>query len=868
MGTPPTSSNIVGTIVIDPRGLIRSFDKVSERIFGYTSAELIGRNVSVLMPEPYHSQHDGYLERYQRDAVRNVICQGREVTGKRKDQSHFAMWLAVNDVQVGDAHVYVGTIIDLTEQKRLDANLASSLAINTAILQTAVNGIITIDARGIVQMFNPGAEKLFGWTSAEVCGKNVSLLMDEHLAARHDGFLSRYVQSREARIIGIGREISAQRKDGSLFPAFLSVGHTELAPGQHLFVGFITDITAQKQYETSLQLAKDAAEAGTRAKSSFVANMSHEIRTPMNAVIGFSEVVLQDPDLSTDTRRHVKTIYNSAKSLLGIINDVMDVSKLEAGKFRLENVCFHLPNALAGALSTLEHQASDKGLKLSMEYDSSLPERVMGDPMRLRQVVLNLVGNSVKFTDRGSIKLQVRPGSEPGMVQCTVEDTGIGMTPEQCATVFEAFSQADVSTTRRFGGTGLGTTISLQIVELMKGQMGVESTLGQGSRFSFSAFLPQATVTGPCLFEEDDESSLNSYRSPRQFRVLLAEDIETNAVLVMLRLKQQGHEIDWVKNGLEAVQAVQYGQYDLIVMDVMMPVLDGLEATQRIRALEAVRGGHIPILALTASIIREDHEKCIDAGMDRVEAKPINFDQLFLTMEQIVPPGGGHANTGLHKMVPLNAGGADSTVIDFLPMEPVADYARALRTWQDPLAYAKALLSFAERHAQDAARMESALGASPADVEAGRSIAHALKGLAGNLRLTRVTRLAVEIDADLKVGQVETAKARLVDLAHSLGRAQEAIGKLLLPIDSLSTPVTAVDSAEIAPLLAELSSALEQLNPDTVEPLLARLGTMLSRSDLAPIASAVEVFDFDLAQAHTTALKNKLSATGGEQGPC
>jgi CheY-like chemotaxis protein len=299
-------------------------------------------------------------------------------------------------------------------------------------------------------------------------------------------------------------------------------------------------------------------------------------------------------------------------------------------------------------------------------------------------------------------------------------------------------------------------------------------------------------------------------------------------------------------------------------MDVMMPVLDGLEATQRIRSEEAVRGGHIPILALTASIIREDHEKCIAAGMDRVEAKPINFDQLFLSMEQIVPPEFGQANTGARNPVQLSLGSDGTTAIDFSPTEPVADYAKALRTWQDPLAYAKALLSFVEHHAQDAALMERALAADPVDVEAVRSIAHALKGLAGNLRLTRVTRLAVEIDADLKAGQVEQAKTRLADLAHSLGRAEEAIGKLLLPIDCLSTPATAWDSAEIVPLLAELSSALEQLNPDTVEPLLARLATLLSRSDLAPIASAVDVFDFDLAQVHTTALTSKLSATSGE----
>ncbi len=248
----------------------------------------------------------------------------------------------------------------------------------------------------------------------------------------------------------------------------------------------------------------------------------------MNAILGFSEVVLQDTQLSTETERHVRTLYSAAKSLLTIINDILDVSKLESGKFALETVCFHLPNALADALRTVEHRAAEKNLTITIEYDVHLPIRFMGDPTRLRQVVLNLVGNAIKFTPEGNITLRVKPGDKPDMLQFSVCDQGIGMTPEQVSTVFEPFSQADASTTRRFGGTGLGTTISKQIVDLMDGEIWVDSTFGAGSSFHFTAHLPEATVTDGCLYEHDSRIA-DGYVSPRLFRILLAEDVEANA---------------------------------------------------------------------------------------------------------------------------------------------------------------------------------------------------------------------------------------------------------------------------------------------------------------------------------------------------
>ncbi len=525
----------------------------------------------------------------------------------------------------------------------LEELVAVATAEVTAIIRTAVNGIVTIDSNGMIRTFNPAAERLFGYTSQEVIGKNVSMLMESDTAAQHDGYLEQFARTGLSKMIGIGREVRALRKNGSVFPAQLEVGHAEVSKTNHFYVGFISDVTEQKKIQDSLRRAKEEAEAGARAKSTFIANMSHEIRTPMNAIIGFTGILLQDDQLSARSADHAQIVLRSAKALLGIINDILDISKLESGKVSLEAVAFHLPNALTDALQLVNQQAADRGVKIVLEYHGDLPLRCTGDPMRLRQILLNLVGNSIKFTENGSIVITVRPWTEAGhdnMLQFSVADTGIGMTPEQIDNVFEPFSQADSSTTRRFGGTGLGAVICKQLVEQMGGAIWVTSVFGQGSTFNFTACLPGASEMNDCLFE-DGNSIAAGYIYPRTFHILLAEDSEINAALAMLRLKQQGHQVELCANGMEAVAAFKAEHFDLILMDVMMSVMDGLDATRKIRELEKSGNRRIPIIALTASVMRHEAEQCIEAGMDSVHAKPIEFSELFAAMEAIVPAGEG-----------------------------------------------------------------------------------------------------------------------------------------------------------------------------------------------------------------------------------
>ncbi|WP_198402714.1 PAS domain S-box protein [Methylomonas koyamae] len=838
------------------------------RILGYAAGEL--PNVETIFFELIHPDDKARAsEAFARHLEHNERYT-TELRLRHRDGSY--RWVldrgeALRD-ETGRPVRMVGSITDITERKAAEAelleyreHLEQLVAMATtevkAIVQTAVNGVVSIDSSGTIHMFNPAAEKLFGWRSEEIVGKNVSLLMPEPDASAHDSYIRRFLEGRQSKILGTEREVVAQRKDGSRFPASLAVGHGIISEGRHIFVGFISDITLQKQAEQELRKAKEAAEAAAKAKANFLANMSHEIRTPMNTVIGFAEVALQDANLSNATRNHIKTILSSGRHLLSVINDILDFSKIEAGKIELEAVCFNLPVAIQEALQIMSLRAAEKGLRIDLALEAGLPRHFVGDPNRLRQVILNLVGNSVKFTDAGYIAVSIGRAEQPEMLHFAIADTGIGMTPEQTERIFESFSQADATTSRRFGGTGLGTTISKQIVEMMGGRIWVESQLGVGSVFHFTVRLPEAVATDNCLYESATPRKLAFY-SPRRFKILLAEDVEANATLASLRLEQQGHRVRWVKNGAEAVAAYQESDFDLILMDLQMPVMDGIQATRRIRELEQGRGRRIPILALTASVLNHERQESLAAGIDAIVGKPIDIDELLAQMKNLTPAGFGIANNGA-------APAATNEVrVDFAPLAEVADYRKGLSNWLDPLIYADALLNFAAQHGADADKIQRNLASG--DSEAAKRGAHALKGVAGNLALTDIAALAAAIDAELKNGSPELAATQLDRLRGALDQAAAAIRRLELPEKPPVASVEAFDGERIAELLQQLLRNLDTLNPEKVEPVLQELAPYLAGTELKAIRYELDSFDFDGAKAEARRLQAKLAdAAGGEQ---
>jgi PAS domain S-box-containing protein len=641
------------------------------RMTGYTLAEAQARGglLGLVHPEDVglaRAREESRLEGQPHTSAIRMVTKSGDVR-----------WVLDHGVRIWDdpethAVHFHGAVQDITERKLAEDGLRDSEARKAAIVESALDGIVKMDAAGRIVEFNPAAERIFGYTRAELLGASLAetIIPAEYRNAHRAG-VGRFLATGKSTMLGRRLEVTAIRKDGSQFPVEIAIALTP-SGGRPMFTAFVRDISDRKRAEAEIEdarrraeqqaaelaarareltEARNAALEAARVKAEFLANMRHEIRTPMTAILGFTDL-LSDPDAGEAERAvYVETVRRNGEHLQRILNDILDLSKLEAGKLVIEHVVC-APIALVGEVaSLLRPQAAGKGLTLAVECPAPVPASIRADPTRLRQILMNLVGNAIKFTETGGVRIVVRMAApdEPDepMLRFEVIDSGLGIPAEAMTDLFAAFTQADASTTRRFGGTGLGLTISRRLADMLGGRVSAESVPGSGSTFVLT--LPTGPLDGVAMLPQGDAAMALVPAAPGRARpverrltgrVLLAEDAPDSRRLLSFYLRRAGIEVAAAEDG-----AVAYGTartalaagrpFDVVLMDMQMPRVDGYDATARLRAAGYVR----PIVALTAHAMAGDREKCLAAGCDDFLTKPIDPDTLLATLAPYLRPG-------------------------------------------------------------------------------------------------------------------------------------------------------------------------------------------------------------------------------------
>lgn len=928
------ASTQVAIIATDLNGLITVFNSGAQNLLGYSAEEMVGK----LTPAVFHVMEEvqsreqaltrdlGYpvegFEVFVAHAKQGQFDR-REWTYVRKDGSRFPVNLVVTAVRnaAGEITGFLGLAEDITERKQAEERFH-------ATVEAAPTAMLVVDAEGKILLVNRRVEQMFGYNRQELIGNLIEILVPERNRAGHPEFRQQFIHHSTSREMGTGLELFAVRKDGTEIPVKIGLSPIDTAEGRAVICG-VLDITDQKTTLAAIQQAKESAEASNRAKSSFLANMSHEIRTPMNGIIGMAQLLSQT-ELRAHQRDYLSTIDESAHILLRLLNDILDFSKIEAGKLELERTDFRISESVARATQMLVLRAADKGIEIAGRVAPEIPDYLVGDAGRVQQVLVNLLANAVKFTEVGEIYVNVNlesTASDKVRLHFSVSDTGIGIPRDKQDQIFHPFEQAEASTTRRFGGTGLGLTISRQLVEMMQGRMWVESELGCGSRFHFTAEfavakdqhqrqpaelnslqdlsvlvvddnltnrrilseLLQFWKMRPVLAESAESARraisksqeqrqpirmilldhhmpgedgfhfaesigeftkesqcpiimISSGSSPvdadqcqrhgigrfmtkpviasellnevlRQFgqftkvrltqpdhvdasgvqplRVLLVEDNEINRRVALGLLSTRGHQTAVAENGQEAVNLISEQEFDVVLMDMQMPVMDGYDATIEIRKREHVSGGHIPIVAMTAEALKGDRERCLAVGMDDYVSKPIASAEMYRAIERF-PALCLARNAGGPVAEKVKERKEDTTEIP-QQTEPtdrsgavpraVADAVRPLPRidWSE----LKGLLScgpeemaaFVQLVNTETPRMMADIQAAfhARDYKLLRRAAHTLKGSVSYFGVPSLTQAALAVETEARAESIEAMTARMIDLEQEVARFLEAL---------------------------------------------------------------------------------------------
>ncbi len=570
------------------------------------------------------------------DWIASYLREHRQGRVSREIKMTSGRWIRVEEHQTARGHV-IGFRMDITDLKEREQAFRVSEGRLRTTVEAALDCIICIDKDGCITEFNSAAERTFGYSRDEVIGKEMGpLIVPPAYRDMHDRGMQRYFETGEGPLLGKRIEVVAMHRDQTEFPCELAL-EASGSGDDILFVAYLRDITEQRKQSDALHSAREKAEAANKAKDEFLAMMTHEIRTPLNGVLGILGL-LQDTKLDTEQHDYVRAARTSGDILLQILNDILDYSKMDAGKLELEDAPLRLQSVIEPVGQILAPRLESKKLDFRVGIAPELPECIIGDLGRIRQVLLNLVNNAVKFTEKGYISVSVKKvdtlfGEPNEGVMFEVTDTGVGISEEKHDQLFVEFNQLDASYARKFGGTGLGLAICRELVELMGGMIDFRSKIGEGSTFYFTIPL----VEGDPSELDDDENAQSLVDQSRSCRVLVAEDNATNSMIVKLMLEKAGHRVDTAMDGEEAVQAVKSLPYDVVLMDVNMPEMDGFQATRLIREMPEPRC-NVPIIALTALAMEGDKQRVLDSGMDGYMTKPVSRQQLLMAVQRSAGP--------------------------------------------------------------------------------------------------------------------------------------------------------------------------------------------------------------------------------------
>ncbi len=516
---------------------------------------------------------------------------------------------------------------EIADRQLVEQELRLSESKLNSIFTSVPEAIVVSDAKGLIVQCNAATAEIFGYTLQELLGQNISTLMQPQERSAHDGYLDAYAQTGRKRLMNQPRVVQGMRKEGTLFPVRVTISETRV-DDVHFYIGVMQDFTAIQHAQDLLVDAKNKAEQANRMRGEFLANMSHEIRTPMNGILGMTELAMTTEDTHVQ-KEYLSLARDSASHLLNIINQILDFSKIEAGALELEQLTVCPAQLIRHTARSLEQLAQAKGVRLRVENDPGLPELVWMDPVRMRQVLTNLIGNAIKFTDEGqvTIRSKVSPTAQEGVVdiEVSVIDTGIGFDNARKDALFSPFTQADGSITRSYGGTGLGLAITRSLMQLMGGDISAHSEPGKGACFTIrfpaksvsAATVQEGAVSAAAL--DSEETSI------RPLSVLLVEDHEINRKLAQIMLQRMGHHFVLANDGQQALDCLEKETFDLVLLDVMMPVMDGMTALKTWREREAER--QLPrttVLMVTAHAMTGDRERFIAAGADGYVSKPMS----------------------------------------------------------------------------------------------------------------------------------------------------------------------------------------------------------------------------------------------------